>query len=58
MAMNGCKTKVSASFWGDENEGVMRVSGGDLIMGILDKAAFGKFGLVHSVYELYGAQVW
>jgi RNA polymerase Rpb1, domain 5/RNA polymerase Rpb1, domain 4/RNA polymerase Rpb1, domain 3 len=32
---------------------------GELLSGVLDKAAFGAtdFGLVHSVYELYGAEV-
>ena len=32
---------------------------GDLLCGVLDKAAFGAsdYGLVHSVYELYGADV-
>lgn len=32
---------------------------GELLCGVLDKAAFGAsdFGLVHSVYELYGADV-
>ena len=27
----------------------MQVSGGELISGVLDKAVFGKFGLVHAV---------
>ena len=32
---------------------------GELLCGVLDKAAFGAtdYGLVHSVYELYGADV-
>lgn len=30
-------------------EGEMQVAGGELISGVLDKAVFGKFGLVHAV---------
>lgn len=32
---------------------------GELLCGVLDKAAFGAtdYGLVHSVYELYGADI-
>ena len=32
---------------------------GELLSGVLDKSAFGAsdFGLVHSVYELYGADI-
>lgn len=33
----------------ESNEGVMLVHKGELVTGILDKAMFGKFGLVHAV---------
>ena len=33
----------------------MYVRNGELIHGVVDKAQYGKYGLVHSVQELYGA---
>lgn len=54
------KTKVPDHLWGkDSKEGQVVFMDGELLCGILDKAAFGAtdYGLVHSVYELYGADV-
>jgi len=41
-------------------EGMVLVYKSELVHGVLDKSAFGnssKMGLVHSIYELYGAKV-
>lgn len=40
------------------SEDKVLVLGGDLVRGVLDKAQFGaaSYGLVHSVYEVYGAE--
>src|SRR5947209_792914 len=52
--------KVSNKFWGkhSEEENVIVVDG-ELVCGVLDKSQFGAtaFGLVHSVYEVYGAHI-
>ncbi|KAI8888789.1 beta and beta-prime subunits of DNA dependent RNA-polymerase [Backusella circina FSU 941] len=54
------KSKVPAKFWGPHatEEDKVLVVDGYLIHGILDKAQFGAtaYGLVHSVYEIYGAE--
>ncbi|KAK9701767.1 hypothetical protein K7432_011575 [Basidiobolus ranarum] len=51
------KAKVPARYWGpgSEEQNVL-VMDGELLCGVLDKSQFGAsaFGLVHSVYELYG----
>ncbi|BGP30582.1 hypothetical protein JCM10296v2_002337 [Rhodotorula toruloides] len=52
------KGKVPGSAWGVfAEEGEVLVHNGDMLTGIIDKAQIGAspFGLVHSVYELYGA---
>ncbi|KZS97882.1 beta and beta-prime subunits of DNA dependent RNA-polymerase [Sistotremastrum niveocremeum HHB9708] len=52
------KAKVPGDLWGSDSlEGSVVFVDGELMCGILDKAQFGatEFGLVHSVYELYGA---
>ncbi|KAI8137047.1 hypothetical protein BJV82DRAFT_675210 [Fennellomyces sp. T-0311] len=54
------KSKVPGRLWGPdakEEENVI-VMDGELIMGILDKSQFGAsaYGLVHSIYELYGPE--
>ncbi|KAA1473475.1 beta and beta-prime subunits of DNA dependent RNA-polymerase [Dentipellis sp. KUC8613] len=52
------KTKVPGSAWGKGSaEDKVIFMDGELLSGVLDKSAFGatEFGLVHSVYELYGA---
>lgn len=36
-------------------EDVLNVVDGEVVTGVLDKNAFGKYGLVHAVQELYGA---
>lgn len=51
------KAKTPAVAFGvDQEEHEVVVRGGDLIRGVLDKAAFGasEGGLVHGVYEFYG----
>ncbi|KAJ6628876.1 hypothetical protein B0H10DRAFT_2209314 [Mycena sp. CBHHK59/15] len=52
------ETKVPGHLWGnDSREDKVVFMDGELLCGVLDKAAFGAsdYGLVHSVYELYGA---
>lgn len=54
------KTKVPGFLWGkDSKEDKVVFMDGELLCGVLDKAAFGAsdYGLVHSVYELYGADI-
>ncbi|KAF7292328.1 DNA-directed RNA polymerase subunit [Mycena chlorophos] len=54
------KTKVPGKLWGkDSKEDKVIFMDGELLCGVLDKAAFGAsdYGLVHSVYELYGADI-
>ncbi|SCV71244.1 BQ2448_2832 [Microbotryum intermedium] len=56
-----CKAKVPGTMWGPAHvteEQVVFVDG-ELLCGILDKAQIGAspYGLVHSVYELYGATI-
>ncbi|KAF8812281.1 beta and beta-prime subunits of DNA dependent RNA-polymerase [Phlegmacium glaucopus] len=54
------KTKVPGKLWGaDSKEDNVIFMDGELLCGVLDKAAFGAsdYGLVHSVYELYGADI-
>ncbi|KAF5321315.1 hypothetical protein D9619_000650 [Psilocybe cf. subviscida] len=54
------KTKVPGKLWGgDSKEDKVVFMDGELLCGVLDKAAFGAsdYGLVHSVYELYGADI-
>ncbi|KAK7060450.1 hypothetical protein VNI00_001215 [Paramarasmius palmivorus] len=54
------KTKVPGKLWGsDSKEDKVVFMDGELLCGVLDKAAFGAsdYGIVHSVYELYGPTV-
>ncbi|KAG5648886.1 hypothetical protein DXG03_000235 [Asterophora parasitica] len=54
------KTKVPGYLWGkDSKEDNVIFMDGELLCGVLDKAAFGAsdYGLVHSVYELYGSEI-
>lgn len=54
------KTKVPGILWGkDSKEDQVIFMNGELLCGVLDKAAFGAsdYGLVHSVYEIYGADI-
>ncbi|GAA6061623.1 hypothetical protein JCM10212_000965 [Sporobolomyces blumeae] len=54
------KGKVPGSAWGIfAEEGEVLVHDGDLLTGIIDKAQIGAspYGLVHSVFELYGPEV-
>ncbi|KAL5507950.1 hypothetical protein ACEPAH_5568 [Sanghuangporus vaninii] len=54
------KTKVSGDLWGKgSEEGKVLFMDGELLCGVLDKSQFGAtdYGLVHSCYELYGADI-
>ncbi|EFI27675.1 RNA polymerase I largest subunit [Coprinopsis cinerea okayama7 len=54
------KTKVPGFLWGkDSKEDQVIFLDGELLCGVLDKSAFGAsdYGLVHSVYEVYGAEI-
>lgn len=54
------KTKVPGYLWGsDSKEDKVIFMNGELLCGVLDKAAFGAtdYGLVHSIYELYGPDI-
>lgn len=55
------KSQVSGLLWGANalEEGEVLVLDGELLCGILDKSQVGAsaYGIVHSVYELYGADV-
>lgn len=54
------KAKVPGDLWGKgSEEGKVIFMDGELLCGILDKSQFGAtdYGLVHSVYELYGADI-
>jgi DNA-directed RNA polymerase beta' subunit len=51
------KTKVPGSLWSpDSKSDKVLIMDGELLCGVLDKAAFGAtdYGLVHSIYEIYG----
>ncbi|KAI9310913.1 hypothetical protein BX666DRAFT_2032405 [Dichotomocladium elegans] len=52
------KPKVPGKYWGEDakEEGTVLVMDGELLTGVLDKSQFGAtaYGLVHSIYELYG----
>lgn len=41
----------------DATERKLFVYNNELVHGIIDKAQFGKYGLVHTVHELYGADI-
>ncbi|PKA56545.1 DNA-directed RNA polymerase II subunit RPB1 [Apostasia shenzhenica] len=48
--------KIPKEYFGkDATERNMFVYNNELIHGIIDKAQFGKYGLVHTIHELYGA---
>ena len=50
------KTKVAKNYFCKGSlESQVYVRNGELIHGVVDKAQYGKYGLVHSVQELYGA---
>lgn len=54
------KAKVPGILWGEgSGEDKVIFMDGQLLCGILDKSAFGAsdYGLVHSVYEVYGAEI-
>lgn len=55
-----CASKVRGKAWGvHAEEGGVTFMGGDLLHGVIDKSQIGAspYGLVHSVYDLYGAEV-
>jgi hypothetical protein len=47
--------KVSGDYWG-KNSGELEVivKDNELVCGVIDKAQFGKYGIVHTFQELYG----
>lgn len=48
--------KVSGDYWGRNNgETKLRIQKNELLHGVIDKAQFGKYGLVHAFKEFYGA---
>ncbi|KIY73811.1 beta and beta-prime subunits of DNA dependent RNA-polymerase [Cylindrobasidium torrendii FP15055 ss-10] len=52
-------TKVPGDLWGSKSgEDKVLFMDGELLCGVLDKAAFGAsdYGLIHSIYELYGPE--
>jgi DNA-directed RNA polymerase beta' subunit len=54
------KSKIPDKLWGpNSSEQTVLFVDGELLCGVLDKSQFGAtdYGLVHSVYELYGAHV-
>ncbi|QSL66373.1 hypothetical protein MERGE_000751 [Pneumocystis wakefieldiae] len=54
------KAKISGEYWGvHTQEQTVLFKDGHLLSGVLDKSQFGAsaFGLVHSVYELYGSSI-
>ena len=54
------KAKVAGRYWGKDHamEEIVIIADGELVSGVLDKSQFGAsaYGLVHAVYELYGAE--
>lgn len=54
------KAKVAGRYWGADHASEESVifTDGELLCGVLDKSQFGAsaYGLVHSVYEIYGAE--
>jgi len=50
-------SKVPLELWGKTSgEGKMHIWRNHLVAGCVDKAAFGKYGLLHIFHELYGAE--
>lgn len=58
VSMEGKAKTPSSAFGEDTEEHLVIIRDGELVRGVLDKAAFGasKFGLVHCVYEAYGPE--
>ena len=52
---HSCKTPHT--FWGSKEEGELIVRQNYICTGVIDKNAFGKFGLIHAVAELHGKQI-
>jgi DNA-directed RNA polymerase I subunit RPA1 len=54
------KSKLNPDEWGPlgKEEGKVIIRDNELLQGCLDKSQFGnvEFGLIHSVYEVYGSQ--
>eukprot|EP00850_Spirogloea_muscicola_P015142 SM000113S24098 [mRNA] locus=s113:326320:337241:- [translate_table: standard] len=51
------KAKVAEQYWGSDcaEDTLVIIKDSELLIGALDKAQFGKFGLVHAFQELYGS---
>ncbi|CAM6104025.1 unnamed protein product [Calypogeia fissa] len=48
--------KVPKEYWGrGSGEDIVMFKNNELICGVIDKAQFGKYGLVHAFQELYGS---
>lgn len=48
--------KVPKDYWGrGSGEDTVVFINNELICGVIDKAQFGKYGLVHAFQELYGS---
>lgn len=60
LCLQPTKAKVPGESWGKQGkeDGLVIIRENRLVQGVLDKAMFGasKHGLVHAVYELYGAK--
>ncbi|ETS64803.1 hypothetical protein PaG_00768 [Moesziomyces aphidis] len=54
------KAKVAGRLWGKDHasEEKVVIEDGELLQGVLDKAAFGAsaYGLVHAIFEIYGSE--
>ncbi|EST05564.1 RNA polymerase, alpha subunit [Kalmanozyma brasiliensis GHG001] len=54
------KAKVAGRMWGKDHasEEKVIIEDGELLQGVLDKAAFGasSYGLVHAIFEIYGSE--
>ncbi|CAD7700265.1 unnamed protein product [Ostreobium quekettii] len=51
------KGTVPAEYWGDKDEGGFVFHKGYYVFGVMDKAQYGTFGLIHACQELYGNQL-
>lgn len=47
--------KTPKEYWGlNSGENIVLLQDNELICGVIDKAQFGKYGIVHAFQELYG----
>ena len=59
MHLDGKSRTPPTAFGADQNEHIVIFRHGELLCGVLDKAAMGNsaLGIVHAVYELYGSDL-